>query len=144
MNNIFFIILFAILLMGCSKNDDDQSEVNCDKLITALLNDNSEQLNFEINKLTQDLMANPTQNDETGQLNNLNTLIDRLNSSCGGLRAVMKCYACFDTFPLQSEVKIIINNFGIEFVRLVDISTPDDGILESLRSHGDRQGCTRN
>jgi len=133
-----------ILLMGCSKNDDDQSQINCDKLKTALLNDDSEQLNFEINKLTQDLLANPTQNDETGQLNNLNTLIDRLNSNCGGLRAVMKCYACLDTFPLQSEIKVEINIFGNLFVRLVDISTPDDGILLSLRSHGDRPGCTRN
>ena len=75
------------------------------------------------------------ENDEFGHFNNLNTLIDRLNSNCPQIHAKKYCYACIETFPVQSEIKVEFNFLGNQIVRIIDISTPDDGILLSLRSH---------
>ena len=122
-------------MIGCSKNEDDQSQVDCVKLKAALLNFNSEQLNFEVNKLTLDLLPIPSENDELGHINNLNTLIDRLNSNCPQIRASKLCYACIDTFPLLSESRLEFIFLGDQFDRIIDVSTPSDGILLSRRSH---------
>ena len=126
-----------ILLVGCSKNDEDndQLEIDCNELKAALVNFNSEQLNFEINKLTQDLLPSPTQSDEIGHFNNLNTLVDRINSNCPQIIATKECYACIETIPVQSEIKVMFDSLGNQIERIIDISTPSDRILISLSSH---------
>ena len=137
MKNRIFIILLTVLLIGCSKNDknDDLLEIDCDELKAALVNFNSEQLNFEINKLTQDLPPSPTQSDDIGHFKNLNTLVDRINSNCPLIIATKECYACIETNPVQSEIKVMLDSLGNQIERIIDISTPRDGILISLRSH---------
>jgi len=137
MKNKFLIITLVIFLISCSKNDenDDQSQIDCDRLKAALVNFNSEQLNFEVNKLTEDLLPSPTQDDEIGHFINMNTLVTRLNDNCPQIRATKECYACIESIPLQSEIKVELDSSGIQIVRLIDISTPSDGILISLRSH---------
>ena len=137
MKNRIFIILLTILLIGCSKNDnnDDLLEIDCDELKAALVNFNSEQLNFEIDKLTQDLLPVPTQSDDIGHFNNLNTLVDRLNSNCPQIVTTKECYACIETNLVQSEIKVMFDSFGNQIERIIDISTPSAGTLISLRSH---------
>ncbi len=93
MKNKILIIHFTILLISCSNNNDNPVEINCDKLKSALFNFDSEQLNLEINKLTQDLTPVPTPVDELGHSNNLNELIERLNSNCEDILATKQCYA---------------------------------------------------
>lgn len=93
MKNKILIILFTILLISCSNNNDNPVEINCDNLKSALFNFDSEQLNLEINKLTQDLTPVPTPVDELGHSNNLNELIERLNSNCEDILATKQCYA---------------------------------------------------
>ena len=110
-------------------------EIDCDELKAALVNFNSEQLNFEIDKLTQDLLPVPTQSDDIGHFNNLNTLVDRLNSNCPQIVTTKECYACIETNPVQSEIKVMFDSFGNQIERIIDISTPSAGTLISLRSH---------
>jgi len=137
MKNKILPILFSILLFACSENDIDvdQFNLNCETLKTALLNFNSDEINFEINKLTQDLLPTITQNDEIGHFKNLNTLIDRINSNCDDIQAVKICYACIETLPVQSEIKVEFNFQGTQIERIIDISTPNDGILLSIEAH---------
>ena len=137
MNHSIFTILLMILLIGCSKHakNDEPFAIDCDELEAALVSINSEQLNFEINKLTQDLLPSPTQHDEIGHADNLNTLVDRINSNCPQLRATTECYACVETIPVQSEIKVVFDSLGNQIESIIDISTPRDGILVSLRSH---------
>ena len=126
-----------ILLIGCSKNDEDndQLEIDCNELKAALVNFNSEQLNFEINKLTQDLLPSPTQSDDIGHFKNLNTLVDRINSNCPQFVATKECYACIETNPVQSEIKVSLDSLGNQIERIIDISSPRDGILISVKLH---------
>ena len=139
MKNIILPILFTVLLFGCSKNNvaDDQFELNCEMLKAGLLNLNSDEVNFEINKLTQDLLPTITQTDDIGHFKNLDTLIDRINSNCDEIQAVKICYACIETLPVQSEIKLEFNFQGTQIERIIDISTPDDGILLSIEAHLD-------
>jgi hypothetical protein len=138
MKNIIFLSVFTILLISCSKKDDDndsQTLINCTNFRIALLNFDSEQLNLEINKLTLDLVPIPIINDEIGHLNNLNELIERLNSNCKDIIATNECYACIETNPVQSEIKIELDSLGNQIERIIDISTPEDDVLVSLRMH---------
>jgi hypothetical protein len=137
MKNKVFIIILMTLLIGCSKNDnnDELFEIDCDELKAALVNFNSEQLNFEINKLTQDLLPIPTQSDNIGHFKNLNTLVDRINSNCPEIIATKECYGCIETNPVQSEIKVMLDSLGNQIERIIDISTPYDGILISLGTH---------
>jgi len=137
MKNIISLSIFTLMLISYSKNDDDnQSFISCANLRTALFNFNSEQLNIEVNKLTTDLVPTPMMNDEIGHLKNLNELIERLNTNCKAIIATKECYACIETYPVLSEIKIEIDSSGIQIERIIDISTPEDGVLMSLRMHG--------
>jgi hypothetical protein len=136
MKNIILLSIFTILLISCTKNDDDnQMLINCDNFRIALLNFDSEQLNVEINNLTLDLVPIPVINDEIGHLKNLNELIERLNSNCKDIIATKECYACIETNPVQSEIKIELDSLGNQIERIIDISTPEDDVLISLRMH---------
>lgn len=132
MKNKILIIHFTILLISCSNNNDNPVEINCDKLKSALFNFDSEQLNLEINKLTQDLTPVPTPVDELGHSNNLNELIERLNSNCEDILVTKQSYACIETNPVQSEIKIELDSFGNQIERIIDILTLEDEILISL------------
>lgn len=138
MKNIILTSIFTILLISCSKKDNDdenQMLIDCTHFRVALLNFDSEQLNIEVNKLTSDLFPNPDINDRIGHLQNLNILIERLNSECTDIIATKECYACIETNPPQSEIKVKLDSFGIQVDRIIDIHTPDDDILKSSSVH---------
>ena len=138
MKNIIFLSIFAIFLISCNKKEDDndnQSLLNCSNFRMALLNLDSEQLNIEINKLTWDLVPISELNDEIGHLKNLNELVERLNSSCKDFIAIKECYACIETNPVQSEIKIELDSFGYQIERIIDISTPENEVLTSIGMH---------
>jgi hypothetical protein len=135
MKNKVLIIILTLLLIGCNNNNDELFEIDCDEVKAALVNFNSEQLNFEINKLTQDLLPSPAPSDDIGHFKNVNTLIDRINSNCPQIIATKECYACIETNPVQSEIKVTLDSLGNQIERIIDISTPYDGILISIRTH---------
>ncbi|MDC8002089.1 hypothetical protein POV26_13665 [Aequorivita todarodis] len=138
MKKIIFTSIFIILLISCSKSDNDndnQMLIDCANFRIALLNFDSEQLNIEVNKLTSDLAPSPDINDRIGHLKNLDILIERLNSECTDIIAAKECYACIETNPVQSEIKVKLDSFGIQIDRIIDINTSEADILKSVRVH---------
>ncbi len=138
MKTTILSLVLLLLFVGCNKDDDDMSQINCPQLQLSLINYVDEELNNEVNKLSQDLFPTPTDLDEFGQFENLKTLVERLNANCPQLRAELFCYACIETFPVQSEILVNFNFLGINYERIIDISTPDDAVLRSLRAHETR------
>ena len=85
-------------------------------------------------KLTENLPPEPTKNDPIGHSENL-TIITQSIHSCDGLEAEIFCYACVETYPLQSEITIQMDSSGAKIEVIIDISTPSDKILKFSRIH---------
>ena len=129
-----FLFVVSLLFFAACKTDET-GQANCNDLKSALLAQNAEQVNEEVNKLTQDLSPNPTATDQIGHAENLNRLIDRLNAQCSSLQATLGCYACIKTLPAQSEIIIELDSTGTTVKRVVDISTPEGEFLKSINVH---------
>jgi hypothetical protein len=130
---ILLVISFLVILSSCTK--DKIESVDCELLTEALVNYNDEILKAEVDKLTIDLKPHFANNDFYGHSENLNALIDRLNSGCANIDASLLCYACIETLPPQSEISILVDSSGTAVCRIIDISTPEDEILKFSGIH---------
>jgi hypothetical protein len=126
-----------VLLLSCENvvENNNVASVNSDNLLKGLIDVNSDLVNIEINKLTIDLVPSKANNDRFGHKENINLLIERLNLNCDNIEAEFLCYACIKTYPLQSEIQMTIDSSGTPITRIIDISTPDDAILQCIRVH---------
>jgi len=128
-------LIISLFVVSCDKDDDKHNELNCDKLKTALIEHDDELAEEEIDKLTDNLSPNPVDGDPIGHAVNLDDLIEQLNLECGEITASLVCYACIETFPPQSEIKLILDSLGTSVDRIIDIITPSDGELRFHRIH---------
>lgn len=129
MKNIGILVIILSLIFLTSCEEDRIESVECELITEALVNYNSENLKAEVDKLTIDLKPHISDNDSYGHRENLNTLIDRLNSQCDNFEASLFCYACIETLPPQSEISILVDSSGTDVYRIIDISTPEDDNL---------------
>lgn len=137
--NFVFILFLSACISSCDKVDDesdnDLENLDCDNLKTGIINMDSDIVKYEINKLLIDLEPVKTDTDPIGHKENLNILIERLNTKCDNMTAEFICYACIYTNPPQSEILVTTDSVGTSINRVLDILTPDDDILYFLRIH---------
>ncbi|NOX65026.1 MAG: hypothetical protein GXO85_04315 [Chlorobi bacterium] len=136
---LFPLILCLVFLISCDGFGDDQDgnyeDVDCNNLHVGLLTSNTDIVKTEVNKLLVDLYPIKTDEDKFGQKNNLDILIKKLNKQCNNLSAELICYACIKTNPPQSEILIKTDSLGIPIERIIDISTPDNAVLQCVSVH---------
>ena len=127
---LIFTLTFSILL-SCSK----EKESICHKEICEyIFNENDSLIQEEIARLTSDLLPEPSDDDQWGQSENLDILIKRLNQ-CNCIVATKVCYACIETLPPQSEVKLVVT-YNMELItKIMDVLTDDEEPLKYLRLH---------
>ena len=135
-----FILIISVLLCICLSSckkilDSNYYQIDSENLRNGIVTFNSEIVCTEITKLLLDLKANPSADDKFGQAENLNKLIDRINTNCDNVTAELICYACIYTLPPQSELKLSTDSSGVEVARVLDIFTPEDDILSCVRIH---------
>lgn len=114
-----------VMLIACEK------KVNCEVLSDALLQYDQEKVKTEINKLCSDLKPHGN----IGQKENVNTLVNRLQTQCGNMDISLLCFACIETLPPQSEISVAINSSSTTVCRIIDIFIPDDDILSFRNVH---------
>lgn len=134
-----FILLFVACISSCDKpvedTDNDWENLDCGNLKTGIIDMDSEIVKSEVNKLVTDLEPVRTDSDPIGHKENLDLLIERLNTQCDNITAELICYACIETNPPQSEILVTTDSLGTGIDRVVDILTPDDDTLYCLRIH---------
>ena len=140
MKTINFALFTLICLLAFTTCKKDKAplpsfSVDCDQLFTALLEEKDSIVNIEINSLTTDLSPQSVSNDDLGHSANLEKLVERLEEACENFEVSIVCYACIETWPVQSEIKIIAESGGIEVNRIVDILTPENGPLQAVGVH---------
>jgi len=136
MKKIKLLLIFCtfLTLLSCEESDNIKS-ADPEILTEALVNLDSDALKTEMDKLTFDLKPDISSSDSIGHSENLNKLIERLNSQSYDLDANLFCYACIKTNPLQSEISITVDSLGTEVCRIIDLLTINDRILSYRSVH---------
>lgn len=137
MNRLPHFILFIVLLSAfsaCDKNDiSPNATVDWSTLKNGVIDKDNSKVGPEISKLLTGSEPDPTGNDEIGQKANIEKLIREINKS-SVLVAELICYACIETLPPQTEIRLTALG-GVPVTRVIDISTHDDGILKYSAIH---------
>ncbi len=131
---IFLIFIFSVLWnTSCDTllNNDSQT-VDCNNLQKGLIDLDSFLVNTEVNKLTKNLEAHPSENDPLGQRENLDKLVESLNVVCAKMTADLICYACYESNPPQSAIMITADSSGAAVYRKININTPADDVLSCV------------
>jgi hypothetical protein len=104
-NLIIALLLLAGLpfLTACSKDGDRPPD--CQQLKDGVISLNKEEVKLEITAFINSLPA------KTHTQLNLQRLVDAINSRCGNTASVL-CYACIDTLPEQSEIRLSYSSGG--------------------------------
>lgn len=71
----------------------------------------------------------PTSSDPVGHEANTDSLIEELNAQCGNISIELICYACLESFPLQSSFKLQIDSLGMEVERYFRLRVPEDDYM---------------
>ncbi len=123
------IILFCCNLAFLTFSCDDEAVRICESLDVNITG-----LKAELNQRLSGLQPKPSEGDPTGHRDNLIFFVEQLKSGCN-LDASIECYACIYTFPAQSEVNIMIDSSGHVMKRVLDISTPESGVMTVINIH---------
>lgn len=133
---IFLLLFFSISFYQCDKKDSVTfSDINYNQLNKGIVYYNNELIRKELDKITIDLSPEVTVTDQFGHAKNFDLLIQRLNN-CPNIVAEKFCYACIETYPLQSEILVTADSVGVAVQRIIDIVTPDNDILRYTNIHG--------
>ena len=127
----------AILLMfaSCSKSDQRQPVVpDCESLQLGIKTNDAALVAAQINNLCENLQPTVTAADEYGQEQNLYLLVQRISMHCT-IEASVMCYACIETLPVQSEIRIRFVENGITHSRVIDLICNDGNMLRFQGMH---------
>lgn len=116
-------------------SSDEEAKADCASLRTGIIEMDPDIVIPEINKLVTDLEPASTDNDQLGHKENIDILVERLNTQCDSISAELLCYACIYTNPPQSEIILTTDSSGTMVTRIVDILTPNHANLECIRIH---------
>lgn len=125
MKTLLSILNLCLLLVSCHKSKDNgpaANAFNCDYFKTGISTNDQDMVGTEVNKLCENLLPlASTPSDEYGQHQNINILVQRLSEKCD-ISATLVCYACIETLPEQSEIKIDFTQNGVIHTQILDIS----------------------
>ena len=135
----FILIVSGMLFLciGCVKETTplDENEIAyCETLKSNLVIVNEPVVKEIVDQMLSVLSPTPTGDDPVGHMQNLNTFIDRLKNECH-FNARNICYACIETFPVTSEVGIVLDSSGVEVERVFDLRTPETGVMTLTDIH---------
>lgn len=130
-------LLTGVLICCCSfSNCDKDDNFTCVDIKDGLTKLEPEQVQVAnyINALLSPLLPNPTAEDPTGHRENLNTFASLMGQDCD-LDVLVECYACIETFPVQSHVLVKLDSAGMIVNRTLDIRTPADTVMTLVNIH---------
>jgi len=117
------LLIPLLLFFSCS---DDLGFTN---FCEATLDDDFDYMADYIDDIIEDLPPFPIPGDPLGHEENLFFLIDELRQQNDCLDVYIECYACIETFPPQSEIRIDVSDGGFSNAIIVDIATPDFDVM---------------
>lgn len=138
MTKTLFLLPLLLLCFACNSDDDvimpPNPVTDCTTLCEAVAISETAIIRDEIAALTADLAPVITNDDPIGQKANLDTLVTRLDN-CSCFEASLVCYACIETFPPLSEIKVVLTHNGETQTKVFDIRTSETETLSFSGLH---------
>lgn len=137
MKKLLLLLSVSFVLGSCKKDNANPAQeitCDCDALKNGIMSDNAELVKTEINQLCAGLNPSVTAADEYGHIQNLPLLAQRIAGECG-VKATVVCYACIETLPVQSEIRVTFDQNGMTYNRVLDIKTSEQSVLSCLGMH---------
>jgi hypothetical protein len=133
MRLLLFFTIFYLFLFSC-KTEETEKNINWNDLKIGIINQDKILIDKEISKLLINTNPNLTTDDLIGQKDNLDKLINTINTS-NLLTCELACYACIKTYPAQSEIKINTDSSGTRICRIIDLMTSNADKLSFKNIH---------
>ena len=127
-------MLFAGLLSAFTFSCHDEADNSCKQLREDLLLRDFPAVKAELDQWLYGNLPEPTRADPLGHEANLVDFVNRLHELCD-FDTGIGCYACIETYPLQSEVYIRLDSVGAEVQRVLDVFTPEQGSMTLRDMH---------
>jgi len=122
------LLLISLLTYSCEDEPADPTS-DCDRLIVGLANFDENDVEDEINFITEDFFPASSSVDTIGHEANLTAFTRRLRSTCANIEASVIGYATIQTNPPRSEVLLEVFTVDSTFERTLEINTPSDNVL---------------
>ncbi|RYZ22595.1 MAG: hypothetical protein EOP49_46485 [Sphingobacteriales bacterium] len=129
--------LCLLLFSACKKDGPGKpapAAFDCLSFKTGISIEDHNMVATQISTLTADLHPSLIASDEYGQRENLQVLAERIGQQCDVAASVI-CYACIETYPAQSEIRVAFTLNGISYNRVLDISVDDQRMLVFAGMH---------
>lgn len=128
---VFFSTLFY-LGIGCTvDNPIHETKSLCDAVATK--DDMSTRM--IIDELCLGYLPDATTQDALGHEKNLADLIQSINTNYPCAVASLVCYACIETNPAISEIRIDVEIDSSNYFVVIDLFTPDDDVISFSNMH---------
>ncbi|WP_161888951.1 hypothetical protein [Pontibacter russatus] len=120
------LVLLPLLATGCDSENDVSPEqsLNCSKLANALIANDSDKVEVEINQLLRGINGSSVE----GQEKNLQELIKHLES-CPTIEVTDSCFGCIFTNPAQSEIRVTVSGSNQITSKCIDLQHKDSKLI---------------
>lgn len=132
MKSVYSFLLALLFLSACSV---DQEITFTNSLCEAIATNDDMSVRYLIDEMAAGRAPLSTYNDVFGQEANLNELIRDINSSFDCATASLVCYACIETYPPISVIRVDVTYDSSSYFVVIDILTPDDDELSFAGMH---------
>jgi hypothetical protein len=129
-SNTLLLIVLAGLFTLCACRKDKDARPTCEDLKVGIASDDREAVKKVINILINKLP--PASQKHTSE--NLAKLTSAIGQQCQ-VTATVLCFACIDTLPQQSEIRISLTGPGFTVVKVIDISSDKDDNMIFANMH---------
>lgn len=129
--NHLSVILFALVLIGCCKEENSGATkaIDCNKFNNSLVFRDYDYTKHVIDSICKTLPPEPETGDNLGHKQNTEKLVNLLNIGCTNTNFKIVCYACIETIPPQSSFKITLDSSDVTIIRYISIRVPENSFM---------------
>ncbi len=120
------------LFVGCTVDNPIRSTQS---LCNAIANKDDMSTRMLIDDLCTTYLPQPTTMDAIGHEKNINNLIQSINDDYPCAVASLVCYACIETNPAISEIRIDVQIDSNNYFVVIDLFTPEDDVISFSNMH---------
>ncbi len=126
------VVVSVILFSSCAVDE----EINfTSSLCEAIATNDDRSLRTIIDDICDEYKPNVTVNDPGGHQINLQKVIEDINNTFDCAEASLVCYACIETYPPISEIRIETTVDSVYYFVVLDILTPENSEMSFQDMH---------
>ncbi len=134
MKKIIIILVGILITISCSKDKDSiTTTIDCERLSDSFISSHSgfqpDYIRTVVDSICQTLPPQPTSDDQLGHKFNSEKLANQISNQCQDIKVKLFCYACLESYPLQSSFTVTVDSMGVSVKRRFLIYVPENDFM---------------